>query len=213
MCAQALRSYSKINLFLDVGKKIKKTKLHNIQSLAFLLNIYDEIQIKKNNRSKDIVKFYGQFSNCIGKNNNSLKQSLSLLRKRGFIKKKHNYNILVKKNIPVFAGLGGGSSNAATIIRYFAKNKALSKQEINYFSKIIGSDLRLFLKSSQIFQKNLHEVNGLKKKYKFYFILVYPFLKCSTKEIYSKLKVFKKIKDRNIYQGDSRIKLINNLKL
>ena len=213
MRVQTLRSYAKINLFLDVGKKIKKTKLHNIQSLTFLTNIYDEIQIKKNNYPKDIIRFYGQFGNYIGKNNNSLKQSLLLLRKRGFIKKKYHYDIWVRKNIPVFAGLGGGSSNAATIIRYFIKKKALSNQDIDYFSKIIGSDIRLFFKSSQIFQKNLYKVRSLKKKYKFYFILVYPFLKCSTKEIYKKLKVFKKIKNRNTYQRNSKMELANSLKL
>ena len=51
--------------------------------------------------------------------NNSINKSLLLLRRKKFIEKKTNYQIVVKKNIPVFSGLGGGSSNAASIIQYF----------------------------------------------------------------------------------------------
>ena len=42
-----LRSYCKLNLFLEVGKKETKTKLHNIQSLVYIINLFDEIKIKK----------------------------------------------------------------------------------------------------------------------------------------------------------------------
>ena len=52
----------------------------------------------------------------IKKNNNSITKSLLLLRRKKFIEKKTNYQIVVKKNIPVFSGLGGGSSNAASIL-------------------------------------------------------------------------------------------------
>ena len=52
------------------------------------------------------------------------------------------------------------------------------------FSKIIGSDLRLFF-HNQGFLKNLKEVNGFKKKYKFHFLLVYPNIRSSTKYIFS----------------------------
>ena len=62
-----LKSYAKINLFLKVGKKLKKTKLHNIQSLVFLINLNDEIFIKKISGPKDIVKFTGKFKKNIKK--------------------------------------------------------------------------------------------------------------------------------------------------
>ena len=212
MYIKNLKSFSKINLFLDVGRKIKKIKLHNIQSLIFLTSIHDKIKIKKNNLSKNLIKFIGKFSNNI-RVNNTIKQSLSLLKHKGFIKKNNFYNITIKKNIPVFSGLGGGSGNAATIIKHFTRGHVLSKNDINYFSKIIGSDLRVFLKGSQVFQKNILEIRNVKKKYNFYFVLVYPFLKCSTKEIYSRLKIYKKIKNKNFYKTKSKIKMIEDLKL
>ncbi len=208
-----LKSYAKINLFLKVGKKLKKTKLHNIQSLIFLINLNDEIFIKKVYGSRDSVKFVGKFKKNIKKNNNSVNKSLSLLRRKKFIEKKANYQIVVKKNIPVFSGFGGGSSNAATILKYFLKGKKISKQDSDYFSKHLGSDLKLFFKSTKVFQKNLSTVVDFKKHYTFYFLLVYPFLKCSTKEIYSKLRKSELIKNQNNYQKNSKSKFINALQL
>mgnify|MGYP001349752325 FL=1 len=208
-----LKSYAKINLFLKVGKKLKKTKLHNIQSLIFLINLKDEIIIKKIYGSKDVVKFTGKFKKNIKKKNNSIKKSLLLLRRKKFIEKKTNYKIVVKKNIPVFSGLGGGSSNAASVIQYFLKGRKILKQDIDYFSKHLGSDLKLFFKSKKVFQKNLSTIVDFKKHYTFYFLLIYPFLKGSTKEIYSKLKKFELIKNEDKYKKNSRSKFINALQL
>jgi len=208
-----LKSHAKINLFLKVGKKLKKTKLHNIQSLIFLINLKDEIIIKKIYGSKDIVKFTGKFKKNIKKKNNSINKSLLLLRRKKFIEKKTNYQIVVKKNIPVFSGLGGGSSNAASIIQYFLKGRKILKQDVDYFSKHLGSDLKLFFKSKKVFQKNLSTIVDFKKRYTFYFLLIYPFLKSSTKEIYSKLRKFELIKNEDNYKKNSRSKFINTLQM
>ena len=64
-----LKSHCKINLFLDVGKKDKKSRLHNIQTLVCLISLYDEIAIKKIKCQQDIIKFYGKFSKDIKKKN------------------------------------------------------------------------------------------------------------------------------------------------
>ena len=208
-----LKSYAKINLFLKVGKKLKKEKLHNVQSLIFLINLIDKIFIKKIFNSKDIIKFTGKFKKNVKISDNSIKKSLFLLRRKKFIEKKTSYKIIVKKNIPVFSGLGGGSSNAASIIKYFLKGKKISKQDIDYFSKYLGSDLRLFFKSKRVFQKNLFTILDFKKNYTFYFLLIYPFLKSSTKEIYSRLRKSESIKNKNYYKKNSKLKLIKTLKL
>ena len=109
----SLRSYSKINLFLEVGNWNKKDKLHNIQSLVFISNLYDEIKIKRIFKHKDVIKFYGNFAKHVKKSDNSILKSLILLRRTGYIKPSFNYRIEIKKKIPVFSGLGGGSSNSA----------------------------------------------------------------------------------------------------
>ena len=48
--------------------------------------------------------------------------------------------------------------------------------------------------------------------HKFYFVIIYPFLKSSTKEIYSKLHKFEVIKNKNNYRKKSRVRLVNALR-
>ena len=106
-----------------------------------LLDLYDEINIK--NGKKDKIKFIGQFKQNISKSTNSISQSLSLLRKHNLIKKEKKYEITIRKKIPVFGGLGGGTSNAAFLVKYFLKKK-ISIKLLAIFEKKIGSDFRIF---------------------------------------------------------------------
>lgn len=207
-----LKSYAKINLFLKVGKKLKKNKLHNIQSLIFLINLSDKIIIRKTNSLRDSVRFVGKFNKNVSRTKNSINKSLFLLRKKGFLNRENNYKITVKKNIPVFAGLGGGSSNAASIIKFFFKRKKILEKDIDYFARYLGSDLRLFFKYKKIFQENLLITRNFRVDHKFYFVIIYPFLKSSTKEIYSKLHKFEVIKNKNNYRKKSRVRLVNALR-
>ena len=116
------------------------------------------------------------------------------------------YSIKIYKQIPVFAGLGGGSSNAASLLNFLSKRKIEDK----IFNKIInlaGSDLRLFFYNQGVLQ-NLEKVIKFKKKYNLFFLVVYPNIKCSTKEVYSKVKNYnkKKVIKQN-YQN--KVALIN----
>ena len=161
-----IKSYSKINLFLRILKK-NKNNLHNIQSVVMLLDLHDTIKIKFSR--KDIIKFTGKFRSNVNKSNNSITKSLSLLRKYKLVNKEQKYKIIVNKKIPVFAGLGGGTSNAAFVIKYFLKKK-INKKLLSIFEKEIGSDFRLFF-YNQVYQKSLKNIIKFKKKYSFFFFV------------------------------------------
>ena len=186
-----LSSYSKINLSLLVNSK-QKSGLHIIQSYFCLINLKDKIKIKKIDGKSDKIYFIGPFSKFINKNDNSIKSVLALLRKLKLISS--CYSVLVKKNIPVFAGLGGGTSNAFTVMKYVLRKK-LSKKNLNLIEKKIGSDLKLFF-YKQGFLKNLGSIINQKIKQTFFFVLIKPPIKCSTQEIYSKIK---KHSNRNVF--------------
>ena len=72
--------------------------------------------------------------------------------------------------------------------------------------------LYFVIQTLQQFQKNLNQIIDLKRKLKFYFVLVYPFLKSSTKYAYSKVKVYKNLKANDLYKRNSKLKIIENLK-
>jgi 4-diphosphocytidyl-2-C-methyl-D-erythritol kinase len=184
-----IKSYSKINLFLRVLKKNNKG-LHNIQSSTILIDLCDKISIKKLQKKKDEIVFTGLFKKDIKSKTNTVTSTLSILRSQNLINNKKRFKIVINKKIPVFAGLGGGTGNAAAIIKYFLKNKITSKL-FKVFEEKIGSDLRLFFLDHS-FQSNLKKIKKFRKKYKFYFLLIYPNFKSSTKEVYSKVKIFNK---------------------
>ena len=192
-----IKSYSKINLTLKVNSK-SKNGLHEIQSLYCWINLSDKITINKIKNDKDTIRFKGPFGKFV-KRDNSVSNLLKKMRELKLIS--NYYSITVMKNIPVFGGLGGGTSNAAFILNYLLKNK-ISGSILNKFINIIGSDLILFFKK-QGFLKNLRTVIELKKRQKFYFVLTQPKIKCSTKEMYLNLNKFSKKEkfNKNIYKS------------
>ena len=108
-----LKSYKKINLSLSVNKKLKRG-LHAIQSIFCLVNLSDKIYIKKLiNKNCDKTYFSGSCSKFINNTDNSILKTLKIMRKLKLIS--NYYSIKVYKKIPVFAGLGGGTSNAACL--------------------------------------------------------------------------------------------------
>jgi 4-diphosphocytidyl-2-C-methyl-D-erythritol kinase len=205
-----IKSYCKINLSLRVLKKLK-SGLHDIQSHVLLLNLYDVIKVKEIKENSDVIVFTGKFKKFINKKKNSISVAIKLLRENNLIDLNKHYKILVKKNIPIFAGLGGGTSNAAFIIKYFIKKK-FNTQIIKKFEPKVGSDLGLFI-NKQTYLKKLNSFIKYKMHLDYHFVLVYPGIKCATHQIYSSVKKYQKpskIKFTKIFSKINFIKLIKN---
>ena len=137
-----LKSFSKINLSLKVNRKLKNSRLHEIQSYFCLVNLYDDIKIKKIKDQKDIIRFRGKFSKYIKKSSNSVIDVLNILRERNLISS--YYSVSINKKIPVFGGMGGGTSNAIYLVKHLTRNK-IDKNLLKVLRKRIGSDVRIFL--------------------------------------------------------------------
>lgn len=193
-----LKSFSKINLSLNINSKLKNG-LHDIQSYYCLINLFDKIKIRKIDKKKDKVVFFGPFVKHIKKSNNSITNLLKLLRKLELISGYYSVNVI--KNIPVFSGLGGGTSNAASVLKFLLKGK-VSKNIIEKVEKLIGSDLRLFF-HKQGFLQNLRTIKTIKKQ-KLFFLLSRPNIICSTKKIYSKVKKYSKKKKFNFQKMNNK---------
>tara|TARA_B100001063_G_scaffold57005_1_gene51075 strand:+ start:142 stop:975 length:834 start_codon:yes stop_codon:yes gene_type:complete len=198
-----LKSFSKINLSLNINSKLKNG-LHDIQSYYCLINLFDKIKIRKIDKKKDKVVFFGPFVKHIKKSNNSITNLLKLLRKLELISGYYSVNVI--KNIPVFSGLGGGTSNAASVLKFLLKGK-VSKKILEKVEKLIGSDLRLFF-HKQGFLQNLRTIKTIKKQ-KLFFLLSRPNIICSTKKIYSKVKKYSKKKKFNFQKMNNKKGFIN----
>jgi 4-diphosphocytidyl-2-C-methyl-D-erythritol kinase len=198
-----LKSFSKINLSLNINSKLKNG-LHDIQSYYCLINLFDKIKIRKIDKKKDKVVFFGPFVKHIKKSNNSITNLLKLLRKLELISGYYSVNVI--KNIPVFSGLGGGTSNAASVLKFLLKGK-VSKNILEKVEKLIGSDLKLFF-HKQGFLQNLSTIKTIKKQ-KLFFLLSQPNIICSTKKIYSKVKKYSKKKKFNFQKMNNKKGFIN----
>ena len=202
-----IKSYAKINLSLTVNKK-KLNGLHDIQSVFCLINLFDTITIKKKTYARsDKVYFLGPFSKYVRNSDNSVLKLLSIMRRERLIS--NYYSIKIHKKIPVFAGLGGGTSNAAAIFKHLIKKK-INKSTLDKIVNHIGSDFRLFF-YKQGCLKNLKTIVNLKKKYKLNFLLIYPKIKSSTKDVYSRVKNYSKKKFLSQKNFSNKLSFINYL--
>jgi len=188
---EKINSWAKINLSLNVIKKLSN-KFHNIESLITFIKIYDEIKIKILNEREHKIYFTGKFSKGIPKNNTILKL-LMLLEKKKIIKNK-KFEIKIKKNIPQKSGMGGGSMNAASVLKYLIKKKIIkisNKKALEVAYKV-GSDVVLGLerKNSILFKNG--KVGRLKNKINLHVLITKPNIDCSTKDVYANVKKYSK---------------------
>ena len=207
-----IKSFGKINLYLKVIKKLKNG-YHSIKSLITFCNLYDNIYVQEIFGSKDEVNFFGKFKNQINNKSNTLTQVLFILRKRNFLKNRY-FKIDIQKNIPHGSGLGGGSSNAASLL--YALNRKiklnLKKKQINEIAKQIGFDVPIVLekKNTLLIGKN-NKIFRLNKKFMLNILIVYPNIICETKKIYKINKKFTFPKSKSLVYTQDKRQLINYL--
>ena len=208
-----IKSYAKLNLALNVTGKT--SSLHKIESIVAFADLHDEILIKRTKSKKHNISFNGKFSQKIGKNN-TVSKLLKLLEEKNLLNN-NKFQIKINKRIPNKAGLGGGSMNAANILKYFVKKKIIktSKKELLKISRLIGSDVVLGLNSTNSILTSKNEIKYFTNCKKIYMLIVKPNFGCVTRDIYLKVRKFSKAKFNNpnkmMFKLDYLKKLNNSL--
>ena len=213
MSYSRIKSYAKINLALNITGKT--SKLHKIESVVGFVTLHDVILIKKIQSKKHIISFKGKFSKNINKKN-TISKLLKFLEKEKLLTS-HKFEIKVNKYIPSKSGLGGGSMNAANILKYLIKKNFInpSKKQVISICKSVGSDVVLGLNSTFTILKSNNQTKEFKKCKKLYTLIVKPSFGCSTKEIYAGVKKFTKPRfnkpSKKMFSFDNLKKLNNSL--
>ncbi len=179
-------SPAKINLSLKIKKQLKNG-YHLLFSHIIFLDLFDKIFIE--NSSKDTLKIIGPFENLLSsKNDNLIKKTLEFCRNNGLTNS--NFNVTLEKNIPVSAGLGGGSANSASIIRYFLNSKKIfDVEKIIQASKSLGADVPSCLYSKPVFMEGIGEKISfvdINKNLDIGIVLINPYIELSTREVFSR---------------------------
>ena len=178
-----LISPAKINLNLKVIKFDKNLQKHKLSSQIVIIKLHDVIEIKPSNDLSIIYRDTNKKK--ISVKNDIIKKTIKYFDKK--YKKKSKFNILVDKKIPIGYGIGGGSSNAASILKYLYKFYKINPKNFFDDAPELGSDILLFfnqtpkiidgIKSYRILNKNTAR---WKKIY-----LIFPRTKNLTASIFS----------------------------
>ena len=194
------KAYAKINLFLNVFNKTKDN-LHNLKSLVCFIDLYDEIIISENN--KFLIKIKGPFKNFVKKRENIIEKTFIIFSK--FSGLKTNYKILLNKKIPVAAGLGGGSADAAAILQglNLLNKKKIKKKDLFKLAMEIGSDVPACLYNKNVFFSGYGQILSKAPKIPpVSVLLINPCKELSTKKVFNIYKKNKLIKKSNfIYKN------------
>jgi len=140
------KAYAKVNIFLKITGK--RENYHEIISRFMRVDtLYDELSFTP--KSRDDFEIIGDFS-CTTEQNTIYKAYKALLdatASESLDKLMKTYAIKVEKNIPAFAGLGGGSSNAATYLKMCNEvlHLGLSKNELAKIGSNVGADVPFFI--------------------------------------------------------------------
>lgn len=131
---------AKINLTLEIVNK-REDGFHNIKSIMQLINLYDYLTIKP---AKSGIKLSGTSTEIPYNEKNLVYKAADMFFKTTGIDS--GAEIFIEKNIPIAAGLAGGSTDAAGTL--YGLNKlynALSHQELENLCAQLGSDLNVCL--------------------------------------------------------------------
>ena len=177
------KSYAKVNIFLKISNK--RDNYHELVSrFVRVHNLFDTIAFVK--ISKKRFNIIGNFgckleSNTVYKAYNLLKDYKNV---KDFFE---NYSVEIEKNIPEFAGLGGGSSNAATFMIMVNEycNLELSKDELCKIAVNIGADVPFFIYEYD--SANVRGIGEIVEKFDEEILdmdTITPKIKCDTGEVF-----------------------------
>ena len=176
-----LLSPAKINLTLEVIRK-RQDGYHDIRSIVQPINLFDEVRI-------EVEKGDGITLESTGIEIPRGKENLAWRAAEVFLKEcciSLKIRIFIKKRIPVGAGLGGGSGNAAAVLVGINRiTNKFSEDDLIRFSSKIGADVPLFIHCrSSIIEGIGDKVTLISSFPLFYYVLLNPGFEVSTKRIY-----------------------------
>jgi 4-diphosphocytidyl-2-C-methyl-D-erythritol kinase len=182
----ALKSYAKINLCLYVLKK-REDGYHEIFSVMQAIDLYDQLTLHKT--EKGIVIECDHPDVPKDEKNLAYQAADLLFKERNF---KGGVRIDIGKKIPVSAGLGGGSSNAAFTLKGINQlfDLKCSFQKLHSLASRIGSDVPFFLYSGQaVAQGRGEKILPIRLFRDYWLVLVCPNFMISTERVYGDVKI------------------------
>ena len=194
----SLKAHAKVNLFLEILGK-RDDGYHEIETIMQEIDLADNLQFEE---TQGGVRLECNNKNIPINQDNLVCKAANLILKECGIKK--GVLISLEKNIPVGAGLGGGSSDAAATLKALNSlwRVGLNDGELIGFAAKLGSDIPFFINGKTSLCSGRGEViSPVKVRDRMDYLILFPRVHISTETIYKNLKIdlTKKRKDVSFF--------------
>ena len=184
MAKVEIKAPAKINIGLNIVSK-RTDGYHNIETIFYPISLFDNILFEKADSDS-----FSCNNTSLGKERNNLIIKAKEVLEEEF-RTKFPLKIVLEKNIPIGAGMGGGSSDAASALHSIniLYDLNLSKEQLNNYALRLGSDVPFFLDPRPSFASGRGEIlNVLDFTIDFPILIVNPGIHISTKWAFDNIK-------------------------
>lgn len=173
---------AKLNLYLHVGQPHAEG-LHPIESLVVFLDLADQVTLSHKSAGMDALTLSGPFAYQLQKTDPDDNLVMQALRRTGAVMDR--WHIHLTKQIPACSGLGGGSADAAALLRAYASYDIEEKHDNAEWVSTLGSDIAACLESKPIFMEGFGFTLSTCDFFPdFGLVLAWPEAGASTKTVY-----------------------------
>lgn len=199
-----LKPAAKVNLTLNVKNK-RKDGYHNLESIFQKITLYDELKLKKSSAFKltTNIEELNNEDNILYKTYKEIKNSYDI----------KGVEITLIKHIPMQAGLGGGSTDAASFIKGINKlyNLNMTLEEMSSLGVKIGADVVPCLHNNTFLAEGIGNIiTKINTDITIYYLIIKPSSHNKTKDMFTKID---SLKSKNNNKNQEIIKYLeeNNL--
>ncbi|MCL1822578.1 MAG: 4-(cytidine 5'-diphospho)-2-C-methyl-D-erythritol kinase [Oscillospiraceae bacterium] len=178
-----LKAYAKLNMFLDITGRLDNG-LHHVLTSMQLIDLADDVQIKAS--AGEGISIVCNHPAVPADSTNTAVKAAELFMQR--IGKQVKAEIAINKKIPLMAGLGGGSADAAAVLRGLNKiaDNRFNLQELLEMGAEIGADVPFCIHGGYAFCSGTGAtIAQALPDYTCAFVIIKPDFSCSTKEAYA----------------------------
>lgn len=178
-----IKAFAKINVALNV-LNVRKDGYHDLDMIVLPLELHDAIEVEIMPNASDTYITCDEVSLSGGKYN-IVQTAINKARDKYHFK--NNFDIIIHKEIPISAGLGGGSSNAASVLNaiFHLLKIQPSYEDIIDLAKSVGSDVPFCMFNVPSRVKGVGDIlEPISLKTKYSVLIVKPEQGLSTKEVY-----------------------------
>ncbi len=174
------KAYAKINLFLSVGKK-RADGYHDIDTVMHTVSLFDEVVLEKSDTLRVTCDM-----DIDEKDNLAYKAAQAFFAYTGITP---SVEITVKKHLPSQAGLGGGSADAAAVLRGLNKmySASLDVQTLASIAAPLGADIPFLVYGGKARCRGIGEIITPWEKECLHLVIVKPDVPCPTGKMYGEL--------------------------